>query len=190
MKERKIFRNLSIVVAYALYLSVIFSGKSYAGIYSGGFATGHLTYNIGGSEDITTRAASQWNGVTSKASLTYSSATDKYGSSANIITYFDVYESPVYGKLGVTYMYSTWGLSANLARKNELWVKAICYQYKTTLLNTTTKKVATATHELGHALGIDHPSDTSTDAVMQQGVKTSCSLKAYDKQNLIAKWGK
>lgn len=50
--------------------------------------------------------------------------------------------------------------------------------------------MATATYELGYALDIDHPSDTSTDAVMQQGVKTSCTLKAYDKQNLIAKWDK
>ncbi|WP_017687199.1 hypothetical protein [Paenibacillus sp. PAMC 26794] len=160
-----------------------------AATFSGGFTTGHLTYGVGsgGSSSIASTASKQWNGVSSKVSLTYSSATNQYGSTANIVTYFNSDPPPMTGDFGVMYPYKSWtGTSASPASVDDIWVKASAFQYTNSQLNDTTKRTATATHELGHALSIAH---TSEDAVMKQGVKTSYALKTYDITNLKAKWG-
>lgn len=181
-------------IAYLIYLNLIFSGINiaHAETFSGGFSTGKLTYAIGngGNSTIANTAASKWNGVSPKVKLTYSSATSTYGSTANIITYCDSDNSPTSGALGITYPYKSWtGTSATSATPNEKWVKAIIYQYKTPYLNSSEKRIATATHELGHALSIAHPPASNTTAVMRQGVKNSYNLTSYDTSNLKSKWG-
>lgn len=180
------------IIGILCTLSILCTTKVYAGTFSGGFGTGKLTYGVGGgSSSIAKTAASQWNGVSSKVSLTYTSATDKYGSKGNIITYFDSSNAPTAGALGYTYVYKSWtGLSGSIGTTSDRWVKAVVYQYKSSYLDTTTKKTHTATHELGHALSVAHPNSSSTNAVMQQGARTSYKLQPYDKNNLISKWGK
>lgn len=64
------------------------------------------------------------------------------------------------------------GASANLASVNDRWVKVVVYQHKNSLFSDSNQKIAAATHELGHALSVAHPSNSSIDAVMQQGLKT------------------
>lgn len=123
--------------------------------------------------------------------MTYTTATDAYGSSANIVTYFDTSNPPTAGLLGEMIPYKSWtGTSASVGSTSDRWVKAVVYQYKNSSLDTTTKKTATATHEIGHALSVAHPSSSNTTAVMRQGVKTSYSLTSYDKDSLKNKWGK
>ena len=175
-----------------LYISIIFAPKVYAGTFPGGFPAGTLTYGIGGgSSSIADIAVSQWNGISSKVKLTPSNATGPYGLTANIITYFDSHDAPTAGSLGITYPFSSWtGASANLASVNDRWVKVVVYQYKNSLFSDSNQKIATATHELGHALSVAHPSNSSIDAVMQQGLKMSYKLRSYDKNNLISKWGR
>lgn len=180
---------ISSLIVLCFALSPIFN--VHAENFYGGFSSGNLTYGIGGgSSSIASTASSQWNGVSSNASYTYSSATDQYGSTARVITYFDIYTSANAGELGLTIPYKSYtGISASEATTNGTWVKAVVYQYKATELDTTTKKIATASHELGHALSVAHPTTSNGTEVMRQGVKTSYTLTTYDKNSLKAKWG-
>lgn len=187
-------KSSKIILAGTLYFTLLFSAVTVkAEHFSGGFASGKLTVGAGGSSSvsITKTALSQWNNVSSKVSLTYTTATDTYGSSANIVTYFDTSNPPTAGLLGEMIPYKSWtGTSASVGSTSDRWVKAVVYQYKNSSLDTTTKKTATATHEIGHALSVAHPSSSNTTAVMRQGVKTSYSLTSYDKDSLKNKWGK
>src|SRR5699024_8196059 len=129
--------------------------------------TGNLTYGVAsGSVSIAQTAASQWNGKSSKVKLTYSTARNQYGPTAKIVTHFNSQKPPTSGALGVMYPYKSWtGTSARRATKNERWVKAILYQYNTNYLNTDTKRIATATHEFGHALSVDPAPSSNKTAV-------------------------
>ena len=189
-------KKMFFIVSYAVYLGIIASflniPEAQSAHYSGGFATGRLTYGVGsGSGAIADIAAVQWGNVTSKAKLTRSNATSNGRLTANVITHFNSTAPPTSGALGVMYPYKTWnGTSGSSANSNDRWVKAIVYQYKSSLLNTDAKRIATSTHEFGHALSVAHPSSSNTTAVMRQGVKTSYTLTSYDKNSLINKWGK
>ncbi len=179
--------SLVLVMTVCLSLTQIVQ----ANYFSGGFPSAHLTYAVGGgSSSYASTAASQWNGVSSNASFTYDNSQGPYGYNANVITYFNLYDSPSSGLLGKTYPYKNWtGASASLATTNDKWVKAVVYQYKNSSLNTETKRKHTCTHELGHTLGVAHPSSKSTKAVMQQGALSFYNLKNYDKNSLKAKRG-
>lgn len=176
-----------------LYFTILFSAIVVkAEHFSGGFASGKLTVGAGSgsSTSITKTSLAQWNGRSSKVALTYTTSTNSYGSTANIVTYFDTSNPPTAGLLGQMIPYKSWtGTSASVGSTSDRWVKAVVYQYKSSSLNTTTKKTATATHELGHALSVAHPPQSNTTAVMRQGVKTSYSLTNYDRNSLINKWG-
>ncbi|MBX8943542.1 MULTISPECIES: hypothetical protein [Lysinibacillus] len=186
-------KNISILFFLLVAFSVLnLSSHTQAAEWSGGFVSGHLTWGVGsGSSSIATTAASQWNGASSKASYTYSSGSNQYGSTAQVVTHFNSINAPLSGDLGVMYPYKTWtGTSATSATLSDTWVKAMVYQYKTTLLDTDTKRTATATHEMGHALSMAHPPGESTLSIMVQGVKTDYSIQLYDRLSLQQKWGK
>lgn len=160
-----------------------------ANYWAGGFATGVLTYGVGpgGSASIASTAVQQWNGVSSKVKLSYSSATNQYGSTASIVTYFNSERSATTGQLGRMYPYSSYtGISASPASDNSVFVKALAFQYVDPLLNSDTRRIGTATHEIGHALSLDH---VWTNAVMEDGVKDFYTLKSSDINNLKWKWG-
>lgn len=193
MREK--FKRISYLVVYLCYLFILLSftdnNVAFGDIFPGGFFSGRLSYAYEGNSSpyITNTAANQWNNKSSNVLLYYTSSTDQFGSAANIITYFNTTAPPTSGALGIMYPYRTWGISSSLAAVNERWVKAVVYQYKTTNLDTTTKRVATATHEFGHAISIAHPPSSTTMAVMQQGIKSFYELKSYDLYSLIDKWG-
>ena len=50
----------------------------------------------------------------------------------------------------------------------------------------------TITHEIGHALALDHPAALSIYAIMQQGYgpypNATLTIQQYDRNNLITKW--
>jgi hypothetical protein len=188
----KVKSKLPVYLVLLASIVLVLPTVSQAGHFSGGFSSGHLTYGLGSgsSSSISSTAASQWNGVSSNVSLTYTSASNLYGSTADIVTHFDNTSPPTSGALGRTYPYKSWtGTSGSLGGTTDTWVKAIVYQYTNSSLNTTTKKTHTATHELGHALSVAHPSSTSTNAVMQKGALTFYDLRTYDKDSLKDKWG-
>lgn len=144
-------KKVKSLLVSGLLVSLSFS-MSYAGHFSGGFASWKLTYGVGCGDSSIVRTA---------------------------------------GLLGQTIPYKSYtGTSATPASVKDRWVKAIVYQYKTSNLNTTAKKIHTMTHEFGHALSVAHPSNSSTDAVMKQGAQTTYNLKSYDKSSLKAKWGR
>lgn len=192
--KRKCKRTFYLTM-YLCYLSILlpFTGikVTSAAIFSGGFFSGRLSYAYEGDSSpyISNTAANQWNNISTNVLLYYTSATDSFGSSAKIITHFNTTAPPTSGALGITYPYRTWGISSAPATISERWVKAVVYQYKTTNLDTTTKRVATATHEIGHALSVAHPTSSTTVAVMKQGIKTFYELTSYDISSLINKWG-
>lgn len=181
---------MTYICCYILYLILINTNNVSADHFSGGFSTGHLTYAIAGNSYYANTAAAQWNGVSSNVSLSPSNATDTYGYSAKIITYFNNYTSSDPNLYGYCYFYKSWGTGALLATENETWVKAVAYQYN--YGNDDTCKISTATHELGHALSVAHPTDlTNPDflAVMKPGINCFYTLQTYDVLSLRAKWG-
>lgn len=184
-------KKILLLLAYCLYLNILFAPKSLAAHFQGGFSSGHLTYGIsGGVISYAHIAAQQWNNVTPNASYTYSSATNTYGPTAHVVVECNVREGETSGLFGQTFPYKTWtGTSATLAGPYDRYVKAFCYQYIHYKLNTDPKRIHTATHEMGHALSVAHPLLTTTDAVMQIGVRTSYFLEDYDRESLISKWG-
>lgn len=186
-------KQIKILVASTLYFTILFSAIVVkAEHFSGGFGSGKLTVGpgSGSSASITKTALAQWNNVSSKVKLTYSTSTNMYGPTANIVTYFNTNNPPTAGLLGQLVPYKSWtGTSASVATTKDRWVKAVAYQYKTSNLNTTTRQTATATHELGHGLSVAHPPASNSTAVMRQGIKNSYSLTTYDKNSLKNKWG-
>lgn len=177
------------ILAGTVYSTLLVSAITVkADIFAGGFATGVLTVAPGtsSSTSITQTALAQWNNVSSKVKLTYTTTS----STAKIVTHFQNTNAPTAGLLGQMVPYKTWtSSSGTLAGVSDVWVKALVYQYKSSYLDTTVKQTATATHEIGHALSIAHPTTTDNTAIMRQGIKTSYTLGNYDKTNLISKWG-
>lgn len=191
-------------IAYLTLLSSAIIVK--AELFSGGFASGVLTVGTGAESNVETTkiALEQWNGVVSKVKLTHKTYEETYDNSIKIVSEYDLEKPPITdivtefgtvdpptaGLLGIMVPYKDWTYySASPAELTDRWVKAVVYQYKNPELDTSTKKIATAAHELGHALSIGHP-PINTEALMQQGVKTSYSLKEYDKKSLIRRWNK
>lgn len=191
MKRKRIINRVSLMLAYILYLSCIFTTQAKADIYPGGFASGHLSYGIGGgSSSNVDAAAAQWNGTgLSTVSLTRNNTTNTYGPVANIVTYCGTHEPPTSGDLGEMIPYKAWtGTSATPAGIGDTWNKAIVYQYANSALSTTTRKIATITHELGHCLALAHPTNSPSSSIMYQGVKDSYAIAYYDITELIRKW--
>lgn len=184
-------KTLCLIFSIIFVLLISFKMPSQAEHFSGGFVSGNLTYAVGGgSVTIAQTAAKQWNGITPKASLTYSTVKNQYGYTAKIIAYCNYTNAPTSLVYGQTYPYRSFtGTSASLATVNETWVKAVCYQYINPSLNTSNKKIKTATHELGHALSLDHPYYEHY-AIMNQGIWDAYKLYTSDKDALKKKWGK
>ena len=178
---------------YALYICLLAFGFSYdtatAAHFSGGFSSGNITYVVanGSNRSIAQTAVAQWNGKSSRAGISSASPTNP----RRVTTRFNAHRPPTSGALGLMSPFKSGGARASTS---ERWATATVYQYTNSLLNTTAKRTATATHELGHALSVAHPPSTNSTAqrtaVMRQGVKTSSTLTSYDTGSLIAKWGR
>lgn|GEM_PF-1418155 len=197
MKKRILGITENLIIASLIITLMLGVGKEIkAAIFSSGFSTGKLTYiaESGSDSTIAANAASVWNGTSSKVSITRYTGSDPYGIAASITFSCDKYAPPVSGGLGLTVPYKSYSLTSATEDTNpysgSTWVKAFCYQYKSTSFTNNTQRTATAAHEAGHALSIEHPDATNTTALMRQGIKNSTSLSSYDTSNLIAKWGK
>jgi len=95
--------------------------------------------------------------------------------------------------LGVQVPYKkNWLGSIVGASNSDTWLYSTVTIYHNSMTDCVSmdyaEKVSNATHEVGHSLGLDHPSSGSASSVMQQGVQ-SIGPTTYDKNDIIAKWG-
>ena len=150
------------------FITLVHPTQTVTAINAGGFSIGNLTWALeAGNSTIATNAASRWNNVSSKVTLSRSQTKGQYGYTANIVAFIDSHAAPSSTALGVAQYFKTWGLSPQRATVSERRVKTIIYQYKNPKLDTTIKKTATATHEFGHALSLKDVT-AGTDSIMVQ----------------------
>ncbi len=163
--------------------------NAFAGIQSGGFSTGYLSYRV---EYDSTFAnlntiknyVQKWNGISSKCSLYYSTTSQSNQITVNYLKTNSTNDNIV----GMThYYYNGTGVS-NTATRNG----AICFVYKTshTTPNTDSARTAayaTCVHEVGHALSLSH-SENSSD-VMYTSNHSVTTPNINDKSFLKSKWG-
>lgn len=126
-------------------------------------------------------AGSQWNGISSRVSLTRVT-TGSYVVNAQVATGTDP------SVTGLTTVYCASGSGSICA--SSTWSSARIYGYENAMAAssyTTTQRIKTFTHEFGHTLSLSHVTNGSA-AVMAQG-KSDLGVQAYDKANLRAKWG-
>lgn len=196
MKNHKVMdyiETLCIAVLSIILMTSISSNVYADGVFLSGFkSASKLTYSCesGSSTSIAEKATSLWNGVSSKVSITKYSGSDA-SIRSSITMSCNKYAPSTSDDLGKTFVYKAYGQN-NVSKgyfsktDSQQWVKAMCYQYKADDLSTTSKQ-ATAAHEVGHALSLDHKDGFS---IMSTGIKYKCKLYSYDKKMLKEKWGK
>lgn len=186
MKKIKDLIRISYKVCFLLTLLLLSNTVVQAATlyYSGGFSKASaLKYYASGSTTYASTAVAQWNGVSSKVKISKVSSS----SDSNILISCNNIESPSPGVLGKTSLVK----DGKLVSTSSTWDHATCIQYKSDDLKTTNNKIATATHELGHALSLKENNNNVYEdvPVMSQGVKSSYKLTAADKSALKQKWG-
>ncbi|WP_420594244.1 hypothetical protein [Deinococcus sp.] len=142
------------------------------------------------------QARAQWGGISSRVAL------NKTSSTANNPDKYYVGNTAVADRLGITtpYIYKNGVLVDGSQNLDDVWAKANVSIYDNTFKQnsfTTTERLGTVTHELGHSLKLAHPGQGScrvapisagATAVMVQGRK-AYGVQQYDKQEIKAFWG-
>lgn len=130
-------------------------------------------------------AFNQWNGISSKVKVTYTTGTP------NVRV---LISSSVNDSSGETIPYCSNGQGyGNCALLNQgyTWTSARIFGYDAAMNGTgytQTNKTKMYAHEMGHALAMDHVTASSVNAVMIQG-KMVIGVQQYDKDNLKSRWG-
>lgn len=172
----KSIKFFSVIMLSSLLL--IPSAIAYASNYltSSFSSASNLECYFTGDTTIGKYAMNQWNNVSSNVSLSESTSASGY----DILVDCNRLEATDSSLLGIAIMESDNGYHDFV----------FCIQYKTTLLNTDTKRKGTATHEVGHALSLaDQNLAAFGNTIMKQGVKTYKTLNNYDKTTLKEFWG-
>ncbi len=184
MKSKKI---IGVMTALMMFLNFPFHVS--AGVQTGGFTTGKLSYRVeydGNFASVSTiqNYVQKWNGISTKVALTY---TTSYASSQIAVIYM-TYVNSNPNVLGITHYYYNGSEVNNTATRNG----AVCYIYKGTHTspNTSAAKTvayATCVHEVGHALSLSH-SDSSKDVMYSANISVT-TPSSSDKSYLNSKWG-
>lgn len=166
----------------------VFSTSVSADYYSGTTSTGghaKVIYSRSvatyGYTTIYDNAISRWNGISTKASVKKASA------SYTTDTYY----------VGTTSVADRTGLMQAMGPRGSVcldctWTYTLVYLYDNNMDKfeyTTTNRTATAVHEVGHSLKLDHTPSSGSSSIMKQGRKSSTYPTTYDKGQLKAKWG-
>lgn len=105
---------------------------------------------------------------------------------------FYVSETDVPGLLGECYSFKTgWFGYTYEAGVDSDWTFCKIFVYKNTFDDsniTTSQRIATISHELGHSQKLAHPSTMQT-SIMNQGVNKPDLPTTYDKNEIKRKWG-
>lgn len=184
MKNKKAF---GVMVALLMFLSLPCNVS--AGIQTGGFATGKLSYRVECDTNFASLATvrgyvQRWNNISSKVALTY---TTSYTSSQIAVIYMK-YDGPDSNTIGETSYY----LNGNRVSNAVTRTGAVCSVYRNehTLQNTSEAKAvayASCVHEVGHALSLSHSS--KPDDVLYTPNRTVTMPTSSDKSFLKSKWG-
>lgn len=192
MTHKKIFQIVLVIVIVLASVSIGMAA-SYE-IFSGGFSScKNLTWSCNSSATSeATTAVAQWNNVSSKVSLRKAAS----GTLPNINISAGVLSPPNDSDLGMTTMYKAGKAVAVIST----WDSATCIRYDnpkkfSNVIFAPTQKIATTTHEIGHALSMAHCADQDAcidrgaKHIMHRGVKSSYALTSYDESKLKYKWG-
>lgn len=134
--------------------------------------------------NIISPAFNQWNGISSKVKVTYTTGTP------NLRV---LISSSVNDSSGETIPYCSNGQGYNncaVVNQGYVWTAARIFGYDAAMNGagyTQTNKTKVYAHEMGHALAMDHVY-ASVNAVMIQG-KMVIGVQQYDKDNLKLRWG-
>lgn len=140
-----------------------------------------------GYSSLLSSANEEWGGISSNMKGTWV---------YNIIpssTYYDtiyITTTSTAGLLGHTDWYKKiLGITVS-AGDNDDWLYCKVYIYDNTMDTnnmTDAQRIKTIAHELGHTQKLNHPTTTQT-SIMNQGIATT-TVSAYDKAEIISKWG-
>ena len=186
------YRSATIVAALAIATLLMAAPHAQAAIFGGSWASAPgapllISYNDTACADPTYQliiddAAAQWNQSDSPAAFVRTDSTDMSAVQLFVCTGFD--DGPQGDYWGVTTLYD--------AAWNECL--ACHYGHAKVFLNrseldaeTIDVRLKTATHELGHVLGLAHPrSNDRTPQIMRQGWNGYAAPQAKDIANLNA----
>lgn len=178
---------LSLLTLAAL---LCFSSISFGESFGGGRSNGHLSYYLDesalqyGYGPHLNHAANAWNNISPSVTLSTSQSSkgaDVYmvGNSAidGLLGVHVPYVTGFLGKPKVASVFDTWQYSALVLYHNNMQAKGLTYQ----------QRISNAIHEIGHSLGLAHPSQ-GVPSVMKQGI-SDLMPTSYDRFELINKWG-
>lgn len=162
---------------------------SFAETYVGGRSSGFVQYYLDdsavqyGYAPHFSQAASSWNGISQKVSLKEAEipkGADIYmvGNSAinGLLGAHVPYQKGFLGKPKVASEYDPWQFSAVVLYHNNMQAYALTYQ----------QRVSNAIHEIGHTLGLAHPTQNQP-SVMKQGISDLIPT-SFDRFELTRKW--
>jgi len=199
-------RKIAVFIFAALMAVFSITTDSFATIAPATFSTGHITYssgayNIGNYSTTLSTAVSSWNnainanGCSNNISLTAVTSGDVIVSftssynNTNVLGRVSLYATDIYGDL----------YSVNLTDATQ-WESGFLYVYPAHIIAAVNQSnefdasaVAdcikkTTVHEFGHILGLMHPTDGPASSVMYQGLSTTFTPSAYDKDQLCLQW--
>ena len=189
-------RRRTIIAVVSLVLCLLPAATALADayhLYPGGYDpifVSSLSYVLSGGDsyyqqNIMSAGANQWNGISSNVYVWL------YASGARM----SIYKSStpldsVYGEM-IPYKRNILGLIV-VASLTDVWWCTDCKGFDNTMTLdgfTDAQKKATFSHEIGHALSLDHTMDLATREVMDQGRFKALSPTSVDRGHLTLKWG-
>lgn len=193
MRTSKTFKKIIILSLAILPLSLgMLQSDADAVRYSGGRTS--ATYNVWYSDSVSSygyvsaidEARFKWNDTSTKVNLTRvlssTGTPDKY--------YIGTTAHPTWIGLQEPYKLSSSGGYVQ-ASNSDTWAFSNIRMYHNNMSRfdmTTPQIISNATHEFGHALGLDHTPDSGSNSVMKSGIQ-AIGPTTYDIQEIRLKWG-
>ncbi|MEC0106951.1 matrixin family metalloprotease [Paenibacillus taichungensis] len=193
MRTSKTFKKIIILSLAILPLSLgLLQSDADAVRFSGGRTS--ATYNVWYSDSVSSygyvsaidEARFKWNDTSTKVNLTRvlssTGTPDKY--------YVGTTAHPTWIGLQEGYKLSNSG-GYVIATGSETWSFSNIRLFHNNMYRfnmTTSQIISNATHEYGHALGLDHTPDSGSSSVMKSGIQ-DIGPTTYDIQEIRLKWG-
>jgi hypothetical protein len=187
--KRYLFTSLIAISTFSVGYHVNAAGQYWSGGFPSSFIKDYRYIVSGGTtteQNDFRYAASKWNGISSKVSL----SENQKGSKVSLITTTNTSEVPS-AYIGYTWTYNS---SGSVASTSSTWAVADVKVYKTNLSNYYPGSdyrgafQTVAMHEIGHSLSLSH--NDTVSCLMESEMRGFYTAPARaDKENLKAKWG-